>query len=178
MVERFHHIIAISVGKRILRFPGVDVALSIGVACHVQPMPPSAAALGRCQQSVDQYRQCLPGIGIVFKLKRPCLAMSEAAVTRSSNAESAPWFRRRGRRHAVACNSRNTNASIGSWPGAARNRNRRVNDRLERPVRLLRLAKRDHNQAAANDGNALGRRQIKLATTILKDAKKPMPPPP
>ena len=73
-VERFHHIIAISVGKRILRFPGINLALGIGVARHVQPMPPPAPpVLGRCQQSVDKSRQCLTGIGIAFKLKRPRL---------------------------------------------------------------------------------------------------------
>ena len=57
-IERRDHVVAVGVGKRIAPILGEHIALRVGVAGHVEPVPaPALAVAGRREQAVDQLRE-------------------------------------------------------------------------------------------------------------------------
>ncbi len=67
VVEGRDHVVAIGVGIRIAAVLGEDVALGVGVAGHVEPVPaPALAVGGRGQQAIDHLGVGV-GRGVVFE---------------------------------------------------------------------------------------------------------------
>ena len=149
-VEGADDVVAVSVGERVLRFAGIDVAFGVGVAGDVEPVtPPALAVRGRCKQTLNSTRQRARQVGGGFRLERHHLVVRrrQAGEVEGCAAKQRPCIGPgRGRKLVGFEFAKDEVIDRRAWPSAIlHGRNGGIGNRLKRPVTngiIRRLAKR------------------------------------